>query len=49
VFNLDGPDIDAELIVMTWRLWGELGLRDAVKLELNSLGTSESRGRYREA
>ncbi len=49
VFNLEGPDIDAELIVMTWRLWGELGLRDAVKLELNSLGTSESRGRYREA
>ena len=49
VFNLDGPDIDAELIVLTWRLWGELGIRDAVKLELNSLGTSESRGRYREA
>ena len=49
VFNLDGPDIDAELIVLTWRLWGQLGIRDAVKLELNSLGTSESRGRYREA
>ncbi|WP_338484571.1 histidine--tRNA ligase [Pseudomonas trivialis] len=49
VFNLDGPDIDAELIVMTWRLWGQLGIRDAVKLELNSLGTSESQGRYREA
>ncbi|WP_407315236.1 histidine--tRNA ligase [Pseudomonas sp. nanlin1] len=49
VFNLDGPDIDAELIVLTWRLWGQLGLRDAVKLELNSLGTSEARGRYREA
>ena len=40
VFNLDGPDIDAELIVLTWRLWGELGIRDAVKLELNSLGTA---------
>lgn len=49
VFNLDGPDIDAELIVLTWRLWAALGIRDAVKLELNSLGTSESRGRYREA
>ena len=49
VFNLDGPDIDAELIVLTWRLWGALGIRDAVKLELNSLGTSEARGRYREA
>nr|WP_256675718.1 histidine--tRNA ligase [Pseudomonas sp. R5(2019)] len=49
VFNLDGPDIDAELIALTWRLWGQLGIRDAVKLELNSLGTSEARGRYRDA
>ncbi len=37
VFNIDGPDIDAELIVLTWRLWGLLGIRNAVKLELNSL------------
>lgn len=49
VFNLDGPDIDAELIVLTWRLWGLLGLREVVKLELNSLGTSEARARYRDA
>ncbi|WP_311969032.1 histidine--tRNA ligase [Pseudomonas baltica] len=49
VFNLEGPDIDAELIILTWRLWAALGIRDAVTLELNSLGTSESRGRYREA
>ncbi|MET1078763.1 MAG: histidine--tRNA ligase [Pseudomonas sp.] len=49
VFNLDGPDIDAELILLTWRLWGELGLRDVVTLELNSLGSSEARVRYREA
>lgn len=49
VFNLDGPDIDAELIIMTWRLWGLLGIRSAVTLELNSLGTSEARANYREA
>jgi histidyl-tRNA synthetase len=49
VFNLPGPDIDAELIVLTWRLWGLLGLRDAVTLELNSLGTAQSRANYREA
>jgi histidyl-tRNA synthetase len=49
VFNLDGPDIDAELIMLTWRLWGLLGIQDAVKLELNSLGTSEARARYRDA
>ncbi len=49
VFNLDGPDIDAELIIMTWRLWGLLGIRSAVTLELNSLGASEARADYREA
>jgi histidyl-tRNA synthetase len=49
VFNLDGPDIDAELIVLTWRLWGLLGIRDAVKLELNSLGTTAARAVYRDA
>jgi histidyl-tRNA synthetase len=37
------------MIVLTWRLWGLLGIRDAVKLELNSLGTSEARARYRDA
>ena len=49
VFGLDGPDIDAELITMTWRLWQQLGLTDVVTLQLNTLGTSESRGRYRDA
>lgn len=49
VFNLAGPDIDAELIVLTWRLWGLLGLRDAVTLELNSLGSSAARAVYRDA
>ncbi|MDP3813556.1 histidine--tRNA ligase [Pseudomonas sp.] len=49
VFNIDGPDIDAELIILTWRLWGLLGIRDAVTLELNSLGTSAARALYRDA
>ncbi|HSJ48564.1 MAG TPA: histidine--tRNA ligase [Gammaproteobacteria bacterium] len=48
VFGMAGPDIDAELILMTARMWRELGLRD-VTLQLNSLGTLEARGRYREA
>lgn len=48
-FNLNGPDIDAELIVLTWRLWQKLGLAGAVTLELNSLGSSEDRARYRDA
>ncbi|MBY0269135.1 MAG: histidine--tRNA ligase [Burkholderiales bacterium] len=41
-----GPDIDAEHIVMCARLWRELGLKD-IRLELNSLGSAEARGRYR--
>ena len=48
-FNLPGPDVDAELIVLTWRLWKKLGLADAVTLQLNSLGSSEARATYRDA
>ena len=48
-FNLPGPDVDAELIVLTWRLWQKLGISEFVTLELNSLGTSEARAVYREA
>jgi len=46
-FGMDGPDVDAELIVMTARLWRALGLKD-VRLEINSLGSSEARAAYRE-
>ncbi len=49
VFNLPGPDIDAELIILTWRLWQKLGMADAVTLQLNTLGSSEARARYCEA
>lgn len=48
VFGMDGPDIDAELILMTDRLWKQLGLADDVRLQINSLGTSASRAVYRE-
>jgi histidyl-tRNA synthetase len=47
VFGLEGPDIDAEHIMMTARLWKMLGLDDAVSLQLNSLGSSASRTAYR--
>ncbi|MGB1109358.1 MAG: histidine--tRNA ligase [Gammaproteobacteria bacterium] len=46
-YGLSGPDVDAEIILMSARLWKELGLKD-VRLELNSLGTPESRGAYRQ-
>ncbi|MDG9853276.1 histidine--tRNA ligase [Pseudomonas nitroreducens] len=48
VFNLPGPDIDAELIILTWRLWQKLGMADTVTLQLNTLGSSEARARFRE-
>jgi len=44
-----GPDIDAEALLMTARMWKALGLRDQVRLELNSLGTSEDRKQYQQA
>ena len=42
----DGPDMDAEHIVMTARLWKLLGLQD-VALEINTLGSAEARAQYR--
>ena len=46
-FGMTGPDLDAELILLTARLWKNLGL-DGLELQLNSLGTSEVRKIYRE-
>lgn len=48
-FGMDGPDIDAELLVLTARLWRELGLAEHTRLEINSIGTSEARKVYRAA
>ena len=49
IFGLDGPDVDAELIMMTARLWRELGIDKHVRLELNSIGSLEDRASYRTA
>ncbi len=48
-FGMKGADIEAELILMTARLWKLLGLTDVVSLELNSLGELASRQAYRAA
>ncbi|MDH3354680.1 MAG: histidine--tRNA ligase [Chromatiales bacterium] len=48
VFGMDGPDIDAELILLSARLWRELEIDSMVTLQLNSLGSSESRVIYRD-
>jgi len=45
-FGFEGPSIDAELILLTSRIWKKLGV-DSIQLELNSLGTPESRKAYR--
>jgi len=42
-----GPDVDAELIALTARLWRTLGIQ-RVRLQINSLGTPESRRAYRD-
>ncbi len=48
-FGLAGPDVDAELILMTARLWRQLEIGDEVELQLNSLGSPETRVAYRQA
>jgi histidyl-tRNA synthetase len=48
-FGINGPDIDAELLLITARLWKTLKIDHAVTLQINSLGTSEDRATYRAA
>ena len=45
-FGMPGPDIDAEVILVTARIWKALGI-DGLELQLNSLGTLEERASYR--
>ena len=47
VFGFDGPDVDAELLLLTKHMWDRLGLKN-VRLELNSLGTPACREAYRD-
>jgi histidyl-tRNA synthetase len=48
-FGIATPDIDAEVIMLTSRLWRELGINEFVTLELNSLGSTDERNEYRSA
>jgi histidyl-tRNA synthetase len=47
VYGLAGPDIDAEMIIMTARLWRQLGL-SGLELQINSLGSARARAAYKE-
>lgn len=49
VFGLAGPDIDAEMLTMLARIFRELGIADRAALELNTIGSQDSRHRYRKA
>ncbi len=46
-FGMEGPAVDAELILLCARLWRALGV-DGLRLQINSLGTSEARAAYRD-
>lgn len=48
-FGMAGPDIDAELLILTSRFWQELGLSGHARLEINSIGTAEVRKAYQQA
>jgi histidyl-tRNA synthetase len=48
-FGMPGPDVDAELLFMLSRIWKALGIDGDVRLELNSLGSNESRAAFRAA
>lgn len=47
-FGMDGPDIDAEQILFSARLWKQLGIADQITLQINSLGHAACRERYRD-
>jgi len=48
VYGVAGPQIEAELILLSARLWKALGIAEHVSLELNTLGTADERAAYRE-
>jgi len=47
-FGLAGPDIDAEVILLSHRLWQRFGIAEHVSLEINSLGSNQARVDYKE-
>ncbi|WP_049630112.1 histidine--tRNA ligase [Cellvibrio sp. pealriver] len=48
-FGIQGPDIDAEVLVLSARILRELGVADDVVLQINSLGSSDARLAYKTA
>ncbi len=48
-FGMNGPDIDAEVILLSARLWKELGILDELELQINTLASNEARAEYKSA
>jgi histidyl-tRNA synthetase len=48
-YGFVGPDVDVELIGLAWACWQALGIESMVNLEINTLGSSDARQRYRKA
>jgi histidyl-tRNA synthetase len=48
VFGIESPDIDAELIQTAAKIYEKLGLRSHIQLQINTIGSKESRARYRQ-
>jgi len=46
-FGFVGPDIDAELIILSAHMWKKINLPVQPRLEINSLGSSQARNNYR--
>lgn len=47
VFGFSSVEVEAELLLMTQRLWQKLGIADSVKLELNTIGTAGDRNNFK--
>jgi len=46
-FGMSGAEIEAEIILMSYRVWQKLGLMNELRLEINTLGTLEERAVYK--
>lgn len=49
VYGIGSADIDAEVLMLSARLWEKLGISEHVSLELNTLGDPAERAVYRDA
>lgn len=49
VFGLQGPDIDAEVMLLAARIWDVLNIKSKLELQINSLGSVATRANYRDS